>query len=201
MQSPLLYYHSMNNPYPIIETWFAQAQQNEPNDPNAAALATATENGLPSVRMVLLKSMSENGFIFFTNTQSRKGGELITNPHAALLIHWKSLRKQIRIEGKTHLIDAAESDAYFATRSRNSRLGACASNQSRVLLSRDIFLERFEAAKLAYQDKDIPRPAHWAGFCLTPAKIELWEDMPHRLHHRQLFTLNDTVWHSELLYP
>lgn len=189
-------------PMAIFESWFAQAKQSELNDPNAMALATATPDGLPSVRMVLLKGHGPDGFVFYTNFYSRKGGELAANPHVALLFHWKSLRRQIRIEGAVGRVDDATADAYFATRSRDSQLGAWASDQSRPLDSRATFMNRYADMKAEFEGMDVPRPPHWSGFRLVPRRIEFWQDREHRLHERWLYT-NDGKggWSKGMLYP
>src|SRR3989344_4506316 len=174
-----------NDPFPQFDAWFAEARASEPNDANAMALATTTAAGHPSLRMVLLKGHGPDGFIFYTNLDSRKGGELLANPHAALLFHWKSLRRQIRIEGPVTPVDDATADAYFATRSRDSGRGAWASAQSRPLPERRIFEQRFAEVEKLFADKPVPRPPHWSGFRVTPQRIEFWEDRDHRLHHRR----------------
>ncbi len=192
-----------HDPFAIFETWFAQAQTTEPNDPNAMALATATPDGHPSVRMVLLKGHGPDGFVFYTNFQSRKGAELAANRHVALLFHWKSLRRQIRIEGVVSEVTAAEADAYFASRHRESQLGSAASDQSRALPSREIYIDRVAALRAQYPEGDIPRPAHWSGYRVRPEAIEFWQDREYRLHERRRFVrIGDTAdWTSTMLYP
>ncbi|WP_136163266.1 pyridoxamine 5'-phosphate oxidase [Sphingomonas flavalba] len=189
------------NPFALFDDWLAAAQANEPNDPNAMALATADAEGRPSVRMVLLKGHGPEGFVFYTNQHSRKAGDLADNPNAALLFHWKSLRRQVRIEGSVTPVDAALADAYFATRHRDSRLGAWASDQSRPLPSRAEFELRYEAVRARYEGQEVPRPPHWSGYRVTPSRIEFWEDRPYRLHHRRLFTRDGDGWREGLLYP
>ena len=190
------------SPFTLFGEWFEAARVSEPNDPEAVALATATAAGLPSVRMVLLKAWSPDGFVFYTNGHSRKGGELHDNPHAALLFHWKSLRRQIRIEGAASEVGADEADAYFASRSRSSQIGAIASDQSAPLASRGEFLDRVSETEARFAHGPVPRPPHWTGFRLAPAAIEFWLDRPFRLHERRRFVRSgDGGWTSSLLYP
>ncbi len=190
-----------DDPFALFDAWFAEAQASEPNDPNAMALATADRGGRPAVRMVLLKGHGPDGFVFYTNRESRKACEIAANPHAALLFHWKSLRRQIRIEGALSLATDAESDAYFASRSRDSQLGAWASDQSRPLADRATFEARFEGVQEKFADQLVPRPPHWGGYRLTPTHIEFWQDRAHRLHERRVFDLVDGIWTEGLLYP
>ncbi|MCB2075615.1 MAG: pyridoxamine 5'-phosphate oxidase [Novosphingobium sp.] len=189
------------DPFALFQAWYDEAREAEPNDSNAMALATATPEGIPSVRMVLLKGHGPDGFIFYTNSHSRKGGELLSNPNAALLFHWKSLRRQIRIEGPLAPVDADMADAYFASRARDSQLGAVASDQSAPLDSRATFIRRYEEAKDRFAGRDVERPPHWLGFRLTPAAMEFWHDRPYRLHERRRFTREGDGWASTLLYP
>lgn len=189
------------DPLKLFDSWLADARASEPNDPEAMALATADSDGRPSVRMVLLKDHGAGGFTFFTNAGSHKGGDLASNPRAALLFHWKSLRRQVRVEGPVELLPDADADAYFATRGRDSQLGAHASDQSRPLDERATFEQRFEEARQRFAGEAIPRPAYWVGFRVVPERIELWEDRPHRLHHRRLFTRTSDGWSEGLLYP
>lgn len=190
-----------SDPMALFETWFEEARASEPNDWNAMALATATPAGAPSVRMVLLKGHGPEGFTFYTNAESRKGAEIRANSQAALLFHWKSLRRQIRIEGPLHEVAPETADAYFASRSRDSQLGALASDQSRPLGSRGEFLARIAKVTARHLVGAVPRPAHWTGFCLDPHRIEFWMDRPFRLHDRRLFTRTEDGWSDTLLYP
>ena len=191
-----------SDPLALFAAWLAEAETSEPHDANAMALATATANGRPSVRMVLLKGHGEDGFVFYTNAQSRKGSEILANPNAALLFHWKSLRRQVRIEGPLTEVTPTEADAYFSSRARVSQLGSAASDQSRPLAERKTYLDRVAALAVNYPEGDIPRPTHWTGFRLDPQAIEFWLDRPARLHDRRRFTrTSDGGWTSTLLYP
>lgn len=195
------------NPYALFDEWFALAQESEPNDPNAVALATATAEGQPSVRMVLLKGHGPHeadagGFTFFTNAESRKGREIRANSRASLLFHWKSLRRQIRIDGSLIEVPPERADAYFHSRAFQSQVGSAASDQSRKLLNRQIYLDRVEALGAEYEDAgQVPRPAHWTGFTCRPERIEFWMNRANRLHDRRLFTRDGASWTDQLLYP
>jgi len=191
----------MTDPHALFEEWLAEARLAEPNDPTAMALATADSAGRPSVRMVLMKGHDDRGFVFYTNLDSRKGGELAANPVAALLFHWKSLRRQVRIEGPVEAVSAAEADTYFATRSRDSQLGAWASDQSRPLDARATFEGRYEEMRRRFEGGEVPRPARWSGWRVKPERIEFWSDRAHRLHERRLFTRGGGGWSEGLLYP
>jgi pyridoxamine 5'-phosphate oxidase len=189
------------DPDALFEEWLAEARIAEPNDPTAMALATADAAGRPSLRMVLLKGHDARGFVFYTNLDSRKGAELAANPRAALLFHWKSLRRQVRVEGPVAPVSAEESDAYFATRGRDSQLGAWASDQSRPLSDRATFEARFAAATAKFEGQDVPRPPRWSGFRIVPERVEFWNDRAHRLHERRLFVRTAGGWSEGLLYP
>ena len=192
---------AMADPIQLFDTWLAEARGSEPNDPNAMALATSTPDGRPSVRMVLLKDHDARGFVFYTNHESRKGHELHANPHASLLFHWKSLRRQVRIEGAVGPVTEAEADAYFNTRARVSRLGAAASDQSRPLPARAELERRVAELDARYPGDTIPRPAHWSGFRIAPERLEFWQDMPFRLHDRRIYTRRADGWDVGALYP
>lgn len=190
-----------HDPLALFDAWFAAARAAEPNDPEAMALATASASGAPSVRMVLLKGHGADGFLFYTNLESRKGAELAANPQAALLFHWKSLRRQVRIEGPVEPAATAEADAYFASRSRDSQLGAVASAQSRPLAARAELLARYEAARARFAAGPVPRPPHWSGFRVVPRAIEFWKNELFRLHQRELYEREEGGWRRTLLYP
>jgi pyridoxamine 5'-phosphate oxidase len=191
------------NPFALFRDWLDLAGEKEPNDPNAMALATADEDGLPDVRMVLLKGFDEAGFVFYTNLESDKGRELAANAKAALCFHWKSLRRQVRVRGQVERVSDAEADAYFATRAKDSQIGAWASRQSRPLESR--FALEKEVAKYAakYALKEVDRPPHWSGFRIVPERIEFWRDRPFRLHDRLVFLREGPHghWRTERLFP
>ncbi|MBX7458795.1 pyridoxamine 5'-phosphate oxidase [Qipengyuania sp. 1NDH17] len=198
----------VTDPFALFEEWFGEAKAAEPNDPNAMALATATPDGRPSVRMVLLKGHGSQwgeggGFVFYTNAQSRKGEEIRANMQAALLFHWKSLRRQIRIEGTLTEVSSEQADSYFHSRPRASQVGSAASDQSRPLPDRQVYLDRVAALEERFPEGDIPRPPHWTGFLLTPHTIEFWRDRKFRLHDRRQFTRPGAkeAWSDTLLYP
>ena len=207
----------VDEPLALFATWLAEAEASEVNDPNAMALATVDAGGLPDVRMVLLKGYDERGFVFYTNFESAKGRELLAQPKAAMLMHWKSLRRQVRVEGAVELVSVEEADAYYASRARGSRIGAWASRQSRPLESRFALEKAVAEYTLKFGLGEIPRPPHWSGFRLLPARIELWRDMPFRLHERRVFHRAGGAsgqgaggasgqgagagWEMEMLYP
>ena len=189
------------DPFQLFDDWFADARASEPNDPEAMALATAGADGQPHVRMVLLKGRGPEGFVFYTNEQSAKGDQLRENGRAALLFHWKSLRRQVRIEGAVEHVPGEEADAYFATRGRDSQLGAWASDQSRPLDERGTFERRFDEVKARFEGQDVPRPPHWGGYRVVPEKIEFWQEGAGRLHDRFLFARTAAGWDLTRLNP
>ncbi|MDJ1462006.1 MULTISPECIES: pyridoxamine 5'-phosphate oxidase [unclassified Nitratireductor] len=191
-----------SEPFRLFAEWLEDATKSEPNDPNALALATVDPDGMPNVRMVLLKGFDERGFVFYTNFESAKGGEILSAEKAAMCFHWKSLRRQVRIRGPVEQVSDAEADEYYASRPRGSRIGAWASKQSRPLESR-FALEKAVAEYTAkYAVGAIPRPAHWSGFRIVPSQIEFWHDRPFRLHDRVVFTRDDQgAWQTKRLYP
>ena len=195
---------NINDPITHFQSWLSEAEKSEPNDPTAVALATADSNGMPNVRMVLLKGVDQQGFVFYTNFESAKGDELVVNPQAALCFHWKSLRRQVRVQGSIEVVADQEADDYFASRAKDSQIGAWASQQSRPLENRfalEKAVARF-AAKHALGA--VPRPPYWSGYRLVHEKIEFWTDKPFRLHDREAFyrdPRNDNGWRKEKLYP
>jgi len=192
----------VTNPFARFEEWMAEAWTHEPEDANAMTLATATPGGGPAARIVLLKGADSRGFVFYTNTQSRKGEELAANARAALLFHWKSLGRQVRIEGRIEPVTNAEADAYYATRPRISRLGAWASDQSRALSDRAELERRLAEYEAKYPGEDIPRPPHWSGYRVVPERFEFWQNMPYRLHDRTIYTkAAGGGWTIAKLYP
>jgi pyridoxamine 5'-phosphate oxidase len=189
------------DPFAHFAAWFADAEASEPNDPNAVVLATATPDGRPSSRVVLMKDWDSKGFVFYTNYNSRKGGELGANPHASLLFYWKTLHRQVRIEGPVESVSSAEADAYYSSRARISRLGAWASLQSSTLPSRADLERRLAEMEAQYPGEAIPRPPFWSGFRVLPQYFEFWQDMPYRLHDRTTYVPQAGGWSTGKLFP
>jgi len=192
---------SERDPFDLFGDWLGEAEKTELNDPNAMSLATVDAEGRPSLRMVLLKGFDERGFVFYTNLESKKGRDLAGNPEAAICLHWKSLRRQIRVEGTTEPVSAEEADAYFASRPRGSQIGAWASAQSRPLEGRFELERKVGETAARFGIGTIPRPAHWSGFRLVPRRLEFWQDRPFRLHDRLVYNRGETGWTTERLYP
>ncbi len=190
-----------DDPFALFEQWMEDAVGREINDPNAMSLATVDADGMPSARIVLLKQLDERGFVFYTNRESRKGLALAAHPVAALCFHWKTLRRQVRIEGMVVKVDDKESDAYYNSRPVGSRIGAWASQQSRPLESRSVLAGRVAALEKEYEGQDIPRPAYWGGYRVIPKRIEFWHDGAFRLHTRLVYTRNGNGWVKEMIYP
>ncbi|WP_426164667.1 pyridoxamine 5'-phosphate oxidase [Sandarakinorhabdus sp. DWP1-3-1] len=191
----------MPDPFTRFAHWLSAAEASEPNDPNAFALATATPDGRPAVRVVLLKFWDARGFVFYTNLDSRKGRELAANPFVHLDFHWKTQRRQVRIDGRAEPVPDTEADAYFASRPRDSQLGAWASAQSRPLPDRATFDAGLAELRDRFEGRDVPRPPRWSGWRVVPNAIEFWQDRDNRLHERELFSRTDDGWETGLLYP
>ena len=193
----------LDDPFELFERWFDEAKKNEINDPNALALGTASKDGIPSVRMVLLKGFDKEGFVFYTNLNSQKGNQIKENPNATMCFHWKSLLRQIRIVGVLSQVSADTADKYYNSRGYESRIGAWASKQSSVLKNRNELLDSLDAFRKKYNDQDkVPRPSHWSGFNLKPSSIEFWLDGDNRIHERLKYILNkNNKWTKSLLSP
>ena len=192
----------LDDPFELFEKWFAEAKKNEINDPNALALGTASKDGIPSVRMVLLKGFDKNGFVFYTNLNSQKGKEIKDNPNATMCFHWKSLLRQIRIVGKLKKVDDKQADEYYNSRAYESRIGAWASHQSSILNNREELLNSLENFRKKFVDENnVPRPSHWSGWNLTPSSIEFWLDGENRIHERLKYTSKNNIWTKCLLSP
>ncbi|MGJ3259358.1 MAG: pyridoxamine 5'-phosphate oxidase [Rhodospirillales bacterium] len=191
----------LNEPFDLFHSWFELAKESEPNDPSAMNLATATPDGRPSSRMVLLKDFDTNGFVFYTNLESNKGKQLAANSHVALNFHWKSLRKQVRIEGAATPVSDEEADAYFSSRPRGSRIGAWASDQSRPMEGMFVLERRVAEYTAKFNIGEIPRPPHWSGYRVAPRLIEFWSDGKFRLHERIVYHRDGDTWKTERLFP
>jgi pyridoxamine 5'-phosphate oxidase len=190
------------NPFELFKVWMKEAEKSEINDPNAFNLATADTTGQPDNRILLLKGLTDKEFIFYTNLESKKGRDLRSNPKASMCFHWKSLQRQIRIQGSVELVDSKTADEYFNSRPYESRVGAWASSQSEVMRHRDEFEEKIKEFKEKYPDQNnVPRPPHWSGWKLTPYKIEFWKDVQNRLHQRLCYSRIKNKWDKEILYP
>ena len=190
------------NPYNLFKIWMKEAEKSEINDPNALSVATVDSAGQPDNRMVLLKGLTEEGFVFYTNLESKKGKDLKANPKASMCFHWKSLQRQVRIQGSVALVDNQTADEYYNSRAYESRIGAWASTQSEVMQSRDEFEKKVEEFKKKYPDpNNVPRPSYWSGWLLSPYKIEFWMDVKNRLHQRLCYSKIGNAWHQEILYP
>ena len=190
------------NPFDLFKIWMKEAEKNEPNDPNAFNVATVDSTGQPDNRVVLLKGLTDKSFIFYTNLESKKGRDLRHNPKASMCFHWKSLLRQVRIQGSVELVDSKTADDYYNSRAYESRIGAWASSQSEVMKHRGEFEEKIEEFKKKYPDENkVPRPSYWSGWALTPYKIEFWKDVKNRLHQRLCYSRTGDSWSKEILYP
>ena len=195
-------FEELDNPIELFKKWFSKAEESEINDPNAVAVATADQNNQPNVRMVLLKNLSEKGFVFYTNFNSKKGNDLKKNPKASMCFHWKSLRRQIRISGTAVVIDDKEADDYYNSRAYGSRIGAWASSQSEIMNKRKEFVDKIKEYENKYPDqKKVPRPPHWSGWRVEPENIEFWLEIKNRIHERLNYRKENGKWMKEILYP
>ena len=191
----------VSNPFTLFGSWFDEAEAGEPGLPHAMSLATVGEGGAPSLRLVLLKGVDERGFVFYTNSESRKGAEMVKNNRAALCFHWKSVRRQVRIEGVVVSVDDEEADQYWASRPRDTQIGAWASKQSEPYAERGEFDTAIAEHEARFAGVDVPRPEFWNGYRVIPGRIEFWQEQPSRLHDRLVYTRTDSAWKTELLYP
>ena len=190
------------NPIVLFKKWFAVAEKNEINDPNALSLATSSLDGISSVRMILLKDLSDKGFVFYTNFDSKKGDDLKNNPNASICFHWKSIRRQIRVSGKVSVVDKEEADKYFSSRDYGSKISAWASSQSKVMKNRNDFLDKIKQFEKKFSDKkNVPRPPHWSGWRIIPSEIEFWFEVKNRSHERLNYRKENGKWIKEILYP
>ena len=195
-------FEETDNPIELFKKWFSKAEENEINDPNAVAVATSDTNNQPNVRMVLLKGLSEKGFVFYTNFNSKKGSELKENQKASMCFHWKSLRRQVRVLGEVEEVSKKEADEYYNSRPYKNRIGAWASSQSQTLDSRETFISKIKEFEKKYPDQDnVPRPPNWSGWRLMPKEVEFWLDGEGRIHERLLYTYEENKWEKKLLYP
>ena len=201
MKEKKLIINSSNNPFSLFKEWFDEAQKNEINDANAMNLSTISKSNFPSSRMVLLKDFDDRGFVFYTNTNSKKGKDIINNPNVSLNFHWKSITKQVRIEGKAISVSDKEADEYFNSRPKESRIGAWASNQSSKMNNREDLIEKYNFYIDKFKEDSIPRPDYWSGFRVVPILIEFWQDMPFRLHDRLEFIKINNKWETKKLFP
>ena len=195
-------FEEANNPIELFKKWFAKAEKTEINDPNAVAVATVDKTNQPSVRMVLLKGLSDKGFVFYTNFNSKKGSDLKANKKSSMCFHWKSIRRQIRISGKVSIVDKEEADKYFSSRDYGSKIAAWASSQSKTMNTRDEFLKKIKEFEKKFSDKNnVPRPSHWSGWRVNPEQIEFWLEVKNRTHQRLNYVLKEGNWVKEILYP
>ena len=201
MKEKKLIINSSNNPFSLFKEWFEEAQKNEINDANAMNLSTISKSNFPSSRMVLLKDFDDRGFLFYTNIKSKKGNDIINNPNVSLNFHWKSITKQVRIEGKAISVSDKEADEYFNSRPKESRIGAWSSNQSSKMNNREDLIEKYNFYKGKFKEDSIPRPDYWSGFRVVPRLIEFWQDMPFRLHDRLEFIKINNKWETKKLFP
>jgi len=201
MKEKKLITNSSNNPFSLFKEWFDEAKKNEINDANAMNLSTISKSNFPSSRMVLLKGFDDRGFVFYTNINSKKGKDIINNPNVSLNFHWKSITKQVRIEGKAVSVSDKEADEYFNSRPKESRIGAWASNQSSKMNNREDLIEKYSFYKGKFKEDKIPRPDYWSGFRVVPRLIEFWQDMPFRLHDRLEFIKINNKWETKKLFP